>query len=89
MATKTVDLLLEVRDAEGVVNVTHPAIGSTEDEGVTVVIPIGYIPPLEESPIADLRMTLIPLAQQVYPTALVSRVNDPEAGTSTLTFSFT
>jgi hypothetical protein len=33
-------------------------------------------------------MTLIPQAQPVFPTALISRVNDPEAGTSTLTFSF-
>lgn len=89
MPTMTVDLLLEVRDAEGVVNATHPAIGFTDDGGETVVIPIGYIPPLEESPISDLRMTLIPQAFPVFPTALVSRVNDVEAGTSTLTFSFT
>lgn len=88
MATKTVDLLLEVRDEEGVVNVTHPAIGTTEDEGVTVVIPLGYIPPLPGAPVSDLRMTLLPLPEPVFPTALISRVDDFEAGTSTLTFSF-
>ncbi len=88
MTTKTVDLSLDVRDEEGNVYFTHPAIGTTEDDGVTVVIPIGYLPPIEEAPLSDLRMNLIPLAEPKFPVSLVSRVNDVEAGTSTLTFAF-
>lgn len=88
MTTKTVDLSLDARDAEGNVYFTHPAIGTTENEGVTVVIPIGYLPPIEVTPLSDLRMTLIPPPEPKHPVSLVSRVDDAEAGTSTLTFAF-
>jgi hypothetical protein len=88
MTAKNVALALDVRDAEGVIMATHNAQGVTSDEGLTVVIPLGYLPPIEETPIADLHMTLIPPPEPKAPTALVSRVNDYEAGTSTLTFAY-
>ena len=66
----------------------NQALGVTEDEGLTVVIPNGYVPLIETTPAEDIKVTLIPPQTIITPATLVSRVNDAEANTSTLTFTF-
>ena len=67
---------------------TNQALGITEDDGLTCVIPNGYVPNIETTPAEDIRVTLIPPQTLITPATLTSRVNDVEANTSTLTFTF-
>lgn len=88
MPTKGVNLEVDQRAEDGQINATHSAYGTTEDDGVTVVIPNGYVPIIETAPITDVRMSLVLPVEPKAPTAVVSRVNDVEANTSTITFAF-
>ena len=86
---KMVQIVETIRDPE-TNEITHhnTAIGVTDDEGVTCIIPNGYVPLIEETPAEDIVVTLIPYPIERFPTSLVSRVNDAEANTSTLVFTF-
>jgi len=71
-------------------DITHfnQALGVTDDDGITCVIPNGYVPLIETTAAEDITVTLIPPQTQITPATLVSRVNDAEANTSTLVFTF-
>jgi len=84
-------------------DITHfnQALGVTDDDGITCVIPNGYVPLIETTAAEDITVTLIPTTAaeditvtlippqtQITPATLVSRVNDAEANTSTLVFTF-
>lgn len=88
MPTKGVNIEVDQRAETGEINATHSAYGTTEDEGVTVIIPNGYVPIIETAPITDVRMSLVPPVEPLSPVSLVSRTNDVEANTSTLVFSY-
>ena len=88
MATKNVDLNVLIRDTEGNIISTQNALGTTEDEGVTVIVPVGYVSDIGSVPIADVTLTLIPQPEVKPPSAVVGRTDDFETGNSTITFSF-
>jgi hypothetical protein len=88
MAVKNVDLNVLIRDPEGNIVSTENALGTTEDEGVTVVVPVGYVPHIGTVPIADVSLTLIPLPEVKPPASVVGRSDDFEAGNSTIIFAF-
>ena len=86
---KQVHIQEAIRDPD-TKEITHfnQALGVTDDDGITCVIPNGYVPLIETTPAEDITVTLIPPQTQITPAALVSRVNDAEANTSTLIFTF-
>lgn len=88
MATKNVDLNVLIRDPEGNIVSTENALGITEDEGVTVTVPVGYVSHIGSVPIADVSLTLIPMPEVKPPLAVVGRTDDFETGNSTITFAF-
>ena len=88
MATKNVDLNVLIRDTEGNIVSTQNALGTTEDEGVTVIVPAGYVSDIGSVPIADVTVKLIPLPIDLAPTAVVSRTDDLEANTCTVVFQY-
>jgi len=75
-----------MRDSEGVIQGVQMANGYTDDDGVTVVIPNGS-PNIHEAVPTDISVTVIPPPTANTPAELVSRVDDVEANTSTLTFN--
>ena len=62
------------------------AQGTTEDDGTTVVVPNGYLPSIHLAAAADIKVTVHLPSVENQPAELVSRVDDAEANTSTLTF---
>jgi hypothetical protein len=87
MTTKTVAIQVLIRDPEtSEVISCDNATGTTEDDGVTVVIGNGYAPNILSVPPVDILRTLIPPPVDLAAPASVSRVDDAEANTSTLTF---
>lgn len=88
MVMKNVDINVLRRDPEGNITSTENAIGTTEDDGVTVIVPLGYVSHIGDVPIADVSLTLIPQPEVKPPSAVVSRMDDFETGNSTITFSF-
>ena len=88
MVTKNISLVALVRDPQTNEIVTSdPGFGTTEDEGTTVVIPHGYMPNILTVNPSDILRTLIPIATDIGPPSGVSRVDDPDLNTSTLTFT--
>lgn len=88
MTTKSIDLSLTLRDETGFPYSTQNAVGSTDDDGITVVIPLGYLPNIETAPLTDLTANLLPLPVPVTPVSIVSRTNDYDNNTSTIVFSY-
>lgn len=87
MTTKTVAIQVLIRDPEtSEVISCDNANGTTEDDGVTVVIGNGYAPNILTVPPADILRTLIPPPTDLPAPASVSRVDDAENNISTLTF---
>ena len=70
----------------GVINV-EMAQGTTEDDGVTVVIGNGYLPNIGSAAPADIKVTVHQPPIETQPAALLSRVDDAVENTSTLTFN--
>jgi hypothetical protein len=88
MTSKIADLSVSIRDQDGYIYTAQNAVGTTEDDGVTVVIPLGYMPNLVDAQMSDLVFSVIPPPVSKTPTAVVSRTDDYESGTSTLVFSY-
>lgn len=88
MTTKIADLSVSIRDESGFVYTAQNAVGTTEDDGVTVVIPLGYMPNLMEAQMSDMVFSVIPPPVSKTPTRVVSRTDDYENNTSTIVFSF-
>jgi hypothetical protein len=88
MSRKTASVEILMRDGEGNIQGVQTAYGYTDDEGATLVIDNGNAPDVEAAVPADITVTVIPAVVQRTPATLVSRVNDAEANTSTLTFTF-
>ncbi len=93
--TKPATIEVYVRDDEFGTNSGTPfnilnvetALGTTEDEGVTVVIGNGYVPSIGSAAPADIKVTVHQPPVFNQPAALVSRVDDAVENTSTLTFN--
>lgn len=88
MPTMVVTVEVFVRNAEGEIIVVQSAQGTTDDGGATVVIGNGNVPDIENVPASDIKVTLHPAPIEKVPEALTGRVDDAEANTSTLTFTF-
>ena len=86
--TKTADLSILIRDPEGNIVGNQNAIGTTDDEGVTVAIPLGYLNDIQNVPLSDLTFNVIAPAVPKTPTAVVSRVDDVENNISTIVFGY-
>lgn len=86
--TKTADLSILIRDPEGNIIGNQNAIGITDDDGVTVVIPLGYLMDIQNVPLSDLTFNVIAPAVPKTPTAVVSRVDDVENNISTVVFGY-
>ena len=89
MTTKTADISITIRDTEGNPISNQNAIGATNDDGVTVTINLGYLADILTVPPADIVFNLIPPPVPLAPASVVSRTDDVENNTSTITFSFT
>lgn len=88
MTTKGVSIQVLIRDPDtNEVLTLEPAYGTTDDEGATVVIGNGYLPSLLTVDPVNILRTLIPPPTDLPPPSGVSRVDDAEANTSTLTFT--
>jgi hypothetical protein len=81
-------------DAQGTIAGTPNAIlgieqaqGTTNDEGVTVVVGNGYLPSIGLAAPADIKVTVHQPPVEIQPAALVTRVDDAIENTSTLTFN--
>jgi hypothetical protein len=88
MTTKNVAIQVLFRDpdTQDVIGAEN-GTGTTEDDGLTVVIGNGYLPYITTVPPADILRTLIPPPVELPAVSGVSRVDDVEANTSTLTFT--
>lgn len=90
MPTKEAIVTVQVRDpgTNEVVSIQE-AVGTTEDDGATVVINNGYVPEIVNVPNEDISVKVRPYAVETTPVELLSRVDDVEANISTLTFDLT
>lgn len=88
MTLKNVYISALMRDPEGNIIGADNATGQTEDEGVTCVVPVGYLSNITTVLPADITVTLIPLPSVVLPTGVLSRVDDVEAETTTVVFAY-
>lgn len=86
MSQKTVSIQVAIRDGNGEIISNDSVQGYTEDEGVTVVIPIGYLPNAGSAPIEDWEILVHTPPTDFNPQSLVSRTDDAQAETSTLVF---
>lgn len=86
MPQKTVSIQVAIRDSEGEIISNDSVQGTTEDEGVTVRIPIGYLPNAGSAPIEDWEILVHTPPTDFNPQSVVSRTDDTEAGTSTIVF---
>ena len=85
-----IDIVVTQRDPNDpeVVIGNQMAYGTTEDDGITVVIPLGYVPDLVTSAMSDVVMNVTRPPVPKAPTRVVSRTDDFEAGTSTIVFGY-
>ncbi len=88
MTTKGVSIFCSVRDiTTGEITGNTEVSGQTEDDGVTCVLGIGYLPMLDNAQPGDIKVTVHPPAIE-YPTAeFVSREVDEENGLQTIVFT--
>lgn len=86
----TIDLVVTLRDPNDPTAVigNQMAYGTTEDDGVTVVIPLGYVPDIVTSAMSDVVMNVTHPPVPKTPTGVVSRTDDYENGISTIVFSY-
>lgn len=87
MTTKAAFVQVVVRDPEGNVIATDAANGTTDDEGVTITVPIGYLPNVENAAPGDITVTVIPAATVINPAGYVSSSDDTENLTRTVIFN--
>jgi hypothetical protein len=64
------------------------AVGTTDDDGVTVTIPLGYLSDISNVAMTDFTGNLLPPPIPFQPTGVVSRTDDYENNTSTIVFSY-
>ncbi|MFO0293784.1 MAG: hypothetical protein ACK51F_10630 [Rhodospirillales bacterium] len=95
MPTRAASIDVLVRDDElgttggtpfGVLNV-ETAQGTTDDDGVTVIVGNGYLQSIGFAAPADIKVTVHQPPVEIQPAALVNRVDDAIENTSTLTFN--
>jgi hypothetical protein len=84
MTTKGVTIYCITRDPEGNVTGNSEASGHTEDEGITSVIPLGYMPQIAAAQPGDIILTVHQLPIVHEDVSFVSTTADEEAGTQTI-----
>lgn len=88
MTLKNLAIQVLIRDPDTQEVISAETVqGTTEDEGATVVIPIGYVPNILTVPPADILRTLIPIPTELPLPSGISRTDDVVSETSTLTFT--
>lgn len=87
MSIQNCDVTVILRDSEGVQVGSESAIGTTDDDGATVVINYGYVPNILDAAPSDITRTLLPPPVPLAPPSGVSRTDDAGANTSTLSFT--
>lgn len=90
MTTKNAVVEVYVRDpdTQEIMNV-ETGVGTTEDDGATVVIPAGYCSSIGLAAPADIKITVTPLPVVTQPAGFLARSEDTENALSTLTFNLT
>lgn len=73
-----------LRDAENNIVGGECSSGYTEDDGVTCVVPLGYLPNIQNAAPSDIILTVQPPATITNPVSYVSSANDEEGGTRTV-----
>jgi hypothetical protein len=89
MTTRSASIFCISRDENGTILGNTEVSGNTEDEGVTVVLGIGYLPALTSPYLqaGDVKVTVHQPAIE-YPTAAVTSVTpDEENGLQTVVFN--
>lgn len=86
---KAVSIFCKTRDAEGNENGNTEAQGTTEDEGVTCVIGLGYLSMLTNPnfQVGDAKVTVHQPAVEIENVAVVSVTPDEENGIQTIVFA--
>lgn len=88
MTLKTASIAVLIRDPEGNIIGQENAYGPTDDEGLTVVVPIGYLSNIQNAAEGDITVTIIPPPVINPPAVYEGRVDDVEAELSTITLSY-
>lgn len=84
---KGITINCATRDPEGNLNGNLETSGTTEDDGVTCVIGLGYLPQLSVAPPEDIKLTVHqPVVDYMAPT-VVSVTPDEENGQQTVVFT--
>ncbi len=83
MPTKTVSINFYLRDANGDVVGNPNATGTTDDDGVTIIVPIGYLTGIENAPPEDIFIVVNQPSVQV-PVASISVTPDEVNGIQTI-----
>ena len=84
---KNVYVQVNIRNTEGDIVEQESAPGTTVDDGVTVIVPIGYLPNINKAQPSDILLTVSAPSTQVIPTGIVDDVSDEVSGSRTLTFT--
>lgn len=90
MTTKIVTVTVNMRennDPQGSIVSSTQVDGTTEDEGTTVVVPIGYLPDVPNAFPADITVSVHEPPTEHTSATFGSRTDDTNAGTSTIVFS--
>lgn len=87
--TKVVDIFMVTRDPEtGDPNGSTSQAGTTEDDGATVVIGLGYLPGIATAAAnGDVTVTVLTTTQDVFEPTAADAVPDVENNTQTITFT--
>jgi hypothetical protein len=87
MTTKNVTVGYCLRDPQTQeINTDFETTGTTEDEGITCTLPIGYLPAITEALPSDVRVRVHQPVVELSVAEVVSVTPDEIAGTQTMVF---
>lgn len=84
---KVVFVQVLIRDPENNIIGSECANGTTEDDGATITVPLGYLPNMANAAPNDIILTVQPPPTTTSPVAMTGRVDDTENAISTITLN--
>jgi hypothetical protein len=83
---KQVDIFMTTRDENGEPNGSASMIGTTEDDGLTVQMPLGYLPGIQNAQPGDIVRRVLTVNTTESQPGAPTVTPDTENGVQTLTF---